>query len=112
MPLPSRHYFIVATTSGSNAAQNLDHVVAANQEPVLQYLYVTASDGGNSWGWALERPSGTEVFSGYGSIIMDFGLDGFVVPGTAGDDLRLAVAAGGAGVTTRAFIIGVDHTAI
>ncbi len=110
MPLRSKNYWIVDAESGANAAQDLDHVVPAGQEPVLQYLYIAASDGGNAWGWTLERPAATVVLQGYGSILLDFGLDGFAVPGTAGDDLQLTVAAAGAGEETRAFIIGVDRT--
>ena len=108
MPLPSRLYFIVDATSGSNAAQDLDHVVPDGEQPYLQYLFIAASDGGNSWGWTLERPAGTTVFAGYGSILMDFGIDGFAVPGASGADLQLTVAATGAGTTSRAFLIGVD----
>lgn len=107
MPLPSDSYWIEDQQSGDNAVNNVDHAVPAGQQPVLQYLYAEASDGGHD-PWTLERPVGTVVLQGYTPVYIDFGLEGFKVPGAAGDDVRLAVGAAGAGIFTRAFLVGVD----
>lgn len=107
MPLPSRSYWIQSGESAAATAQNIDHTVPASQAPVLQYLYVESSDGSNV-GWTLERPAGTIVLRGFSPAFIDFGIDGFRVPGTPGDDLRLAIAAGAAGITTRGWTIGID----
>ena len=105
--LISRDYWIVQQESGVASSQNLDHAVPATQDPFQRYLYVASSDGSRV-GYQLERPAGTVVFKGFTPDFIDFGMEGFFVPGTAGDTLRLAVAAGAAGVTTRAWIMGVD----
>lgn len=108
MGVVSRNYWIEDGESGDNTAQNLDHVVAAEERPRLRYLYVEASDG-SQVEWTLERPNGTVVLQGYSPVYIDFGDEGFDVPGSAGEDLRLAIAAGGAaGVFTRGWIVGVD----
>lgn len=109
MPLPSRGYWIEDATSGAASALALTHTVPDGQEPWLQYLYISASDGGDSWAWELDRPDATQVFAGYGAVLIDFGIEGFLVPGATGADLVIDVASGGAGVTTRAFLIGVDR---
>jgi hypothetical protein len=107
MPLPSDAYWIEDAESDANTALNIDHVVPAGQQPVLQYLYAEASNGGNPT-WSLQRAAGTVVLQGFCPVFIDFGLDGLKVPGTAGADLRLAIGAGGDGITTRGWIVGVD----
>lgn len=109
MPLASKSYWIEDGTSGANAALALAHVVPTVEEPWLQYLYIAASDGGDSWAWELCRPGGTQIFAGYGAVLIDFGIEGFALPGATGADIVLDVAAAGSAVTTRAFIVGVDR---
>lgn len=110
MSVVSRHYWIEDGESSADSSQNVDHSVPDNQTPRLRYLYVAASDGG-AVAWTLERPNGTVVLQGHAPTFIDFGEDGFDVPGSGGDDLRLAIAAGGSGVTTRGWLVGVDVAA-
>lgn len=105
--LNSEHYWIEKNTSAAATPLNIDHVVPAGQEAFLRYLYVESSDGSRV-AWSLERPNGTTILVGYTPYFTDFGLGGFLVPGTPGDDLRLAITAGGAGVVTKGFMIGID----
>lgn len=105
--LNSRDYWVAKGESGVASAQNVDHAVPAGQDAYLRYLYVASSDGSRV-GYQLERPNGTVIFSGYTPDFFDFGMEGFFVPGTAGDDIRVAVLAGAAGVVTRVFAIGID----
>jgi len=111
MPLASRNYWIEDATSGTNSALALSHAVPDGEETLLQYLYIKASDNGEAWAWELDRPDGTQVFAGYGAILFDFGINGIILPGTAGADIRLDVAATGASTTSRAFMIGSDRRA-
>lgn len=105
--LVSRHYWIEDGDSGADSAQNIDHTVASGERPRLRYLYVEASDGGNV-GWTLERPDGTTILQGFSPTFIDFGEEGFDVPGSSGEDLRLAVESAGSGENTRAWMVGVD----
>ena len=109
MPLASKTYWIEDATSSDDTALALAHVVPAGEEPWLQDLYISAEDGGDSWAWELCRPGSTQIFAGYGAILMDFGIEGFALPGATGADIVLDVAAAGSAVATRAFIIGVDR---
>lgn len=109
MPLVSEHYWIEDAESGAASALDIDHTVPAGQRPVLQYLYGEASDG-SQVAWSLERPDGTVVLQGFTPVYLDFGIDGFNVPGDPGDDVQLHFDAGGSGVTVRGWIIGVDET--
>lgn len=108
MPLPSEHYWIEDAESGAASAQDIDHTVPAGQRPKLQYLYAKV-DGGAEVGWTLERPDGTVVLQGFTPEFLDFGLEGFKVPGTAGDNLQLHIDAPDAGQVSRGFIVGVDE---
>lgn len=110
MGLVSRHYWVEDGESGDNAAQNIDHTVASGERPRLRYLYVSVEPE-QAIQWTLERPSGTVVLQGHGPDFIDFGPEGFDVPGSAGEDLRLAIEAGGsAGDISRGWIVGVDVT--
>lgn len=107
--LNSRQYWIEKGESVAATIQNIDHVVAAGQEPFLRYLYIASSDGSRV-GYQLERPNGTVILRGYTPDFVDFGMEGFLVPGASGDDLRLAVSAGAAGIVTRGYLMGVDKS--
>lgn len=107
--LPASLYWIEESTSAEDTALALNHVVPAGQEPWLRFLYISASDGGDAWAWELDRPDGTRVIAGYGAVSIDFGSEGFKVPGTAGADLRIDIAKTGPGTTARAYMMGVDR---
>ena len=104
----SRHLWIETGTSGAAAAQNIDHVCPPGQDSRLRYIYVDSSDG-SKVSFTLERAPGTPVFTGYTPYFTDFGPDGFFVPGDEGQDVRLAIVAGAAGVVTKGYIMGIDN---
>lgn len=110
MPLVSRHYWIEDGESGAASAMDLDHTVPDGQTPRIQYIYGESSDG-LQVGWSLERPNGTVILQGYTPVYLDFGLEGFDVPGSPGDDVQLHFDAPAAGETVRGWMVGVDRAA-
>ena len=110
MSFHSRNAWIELGESGVRKALTVKHSVPVNQDPWLRYLHITASDGSDTWEWSLTRSNET-IIEGFGNVWFDFGPEGFLLKGTAGDDIRLDIGEGGNNVRTRVIMIGIDRTA-
>jgi len=106
MAINVRDLVISSAQSADATINNIDVVVPADQDAFVTQFSAYSEDGSRLL-VTIERPAGTVRYRAVTPAAENFGPEGLFIPGAAGDDLRMSIAAGAAGIFSVGNIVTV-----